>query len=200
MEVLCWLFCGKGKKCKHENYETYPDSAIDGLNSDWINDSILATQRPSSRLIKEFELPKVFRELKILSIFNLEEPGEHAHCGDGIHADSGFSYYPEEFNSAGIKFFNFGWQDHSSTKIDFILKIMKSMDMCIARGERVAVHCHAGRGRTGLIICSYFIYKEGMTADEAIKLFKSKRSGALRGSGQKRSLKEFEKCKIDQKS
>ena len=28
---------------------------------------------------------------------NLQEPGEHPFCGDGIHEKSGFSYYPEEF-------------------------------------------------------------------------------------------------------
>jgi len=52
-------FCG-GKSCKHENYLTHPGSAIKGLNSDWITSDILAMQRPSSRIIKEFEITKEF--------------------------------------------------------------------------------------------------------------------------------------------
>ena len=33
--------------------------------------------------------------LKIGMIVNLQEPGEHALCGDGIIAEVGFSYNPE---------------------------------------------------------------------------------------------------------
>jgi len=54
-------FCG-GKTCKHENYLSYPNSAIKGLNSDWITNNILATQRPSSRIIKQFDIIKQFKE------------------------------------------------------------------------------------------------------------------------------------------
>jgi len=57
---LC-KFCG-GKTCKHENYLTYPNSAITGLNSDWITNNILATQRPSTRIIKEFNIIKQFKQ------------------------------------------------------------------------------------------------------------------------------------------
>ena len=33
----------------------------------------------------------------INAILNLQEPGEHPSCGDGILPRSGFSYLPEEF-------------------------------------------------------------------------------------------------------
>ncbi|TPX71446.1 hypothetical protein SpCBS45565_g01033 [Spizellomyces sp. 'palustris'] len=52
-------------------------------------------QRPSTRLISEYKLTSKFRQLGIGSIFNLEEFGEHASCGDGIELTSGFSYLPE---------------------------------------------------------------------------------------------------------
>jgi len=38
-----------------------------------------------------------FERKGINAILNLQEPGEHPHCGDGILAQSGFSYLPEEF-------------------------------------------------------------------------------------------------------
>jgi hypothetical protein len=38
----------------------------------------------------------IFHRANINAIFNLTEPGEHPHCGDGI-LDSGFSYTPELF-------------------------------------------------------------------------------------------------------
>ena len=40
---------------------------------------------------------------------------------------------------------------------------------------RVAVHCHAGLGRTGLFIASYLIYKFRMTAKDAIYYIRDKR-------------------------
>ena len=32
----------------------------------------------------------------------------------------------------------------------------------------VAVHCKAGLGRTGTVICAYMMHEAGMTAEEAI--------------------------------
>jgi hypothetical protein len=44
---LC-QFCG-GEECDHENYlkNKRQPNAIEGLNSNWITDNILAMQRPS---------------------------------------------------------------------------------------------------------------------------------------------------------
>lgn len=39
----------------------------------------------------------------ITAIFNLTEPGEHPHCGDGLEASSGFPYLPETFMREGSK-------------------------------------------------------------------------------------------------
>ena len=44
-------------------------------------------------------------------IVNLQEPGEHALCADGIHDEIGFSYNPEEFQAKGISTYNWYWED-----------------------------------------------------------------------------------------
>lgn len=64
-------------------------------------------------------------------ILNLQEPGEHPHCGDKIHKKSGFSYYPEEFQSQQIDFYNFGWPDFTATGLKLILRIIKIMEFAI---------------------------------------------------------------------
>jgi protein tyrosine phosphatase domain-containing protein 1 len=51
-------------------------------------------QRPSERLIKEYALYARFKELNIKTVLNLQEPGEHPYCGDGIIPTVGFSYVP----------------------------------------------------------------------------------------------------------
>lgn len=103
---MCY-FCG-GKSCKHENWKNNPRNpkGLDGLHSDWITKDILATQRPSSRIIKEYGLVDRFKKSHIGAIFCLQEPGEHPHCGDGIHESSGLSYLPEEFNERIITITN----------------------------------------------------------------------------------------------
>lgn len=186
-------FCG-GKSCHHENHANHPSPAIKGLHSDWITNEILATQRPSTRLIKEFDIPKLFRENYIFSIFNLQEPGEHPYCGDGIEKNSGFSYQPEDFYKEGIYFYNFGWRDHTATQNPTIFRVVKTIDYALQNGKRAAFHCHAGRGRTGLIICAYLIYSNHMTAEDSIALFQGRRFGkALTNTEQLQTLKGFEK-------
>ena len=76
------------------------------MNCDWITNDFLATQRPSSRIIKEYNICEQFKEHHIYAIFCLQEPGEHPYCGDGIHEDSGLSYYPEEFYKSKDSLFN----------------------------------------------------------------------------------------------
>lgn len=40
--------------------------------------------------------------MNIGAIFNLQEPGEHAKCGDGVLKESGFHYLPETFFNSKI--------------------------------------------------------------------------------------------------
>lgn len=91
---LC-QFCG-GKGCKHEDWTQCKRPAIKGLNSNWINNDIVASQRLSARLIKEYDIVAQMKELKLGTIINLQEPGEHQHCGDGVIEKVGFSYDYEE--------------------------------------------------------------------------------------------------------
>jgi hypothetical protein len=192
VKFIC-RFCG-GKSCKSEDWTRHPSPAIQGLHSDWITDEILATQRPSTKLINEFHITKSFTDNFIFSIFCLQEPGEHPYCGDGIQTQSGFSYDPEEFYSKGIYFYNFGWQDHCTTENSNILKICKTIDFAMLDGKKAAFHCHAGRGRTGLIIAAYLIYKNNLTSKDAIVQFQSRRFGkSLTNSDQVETLKKFEK-------
>ena len=49
-------------------------------------------QRPSTRIIKEYGIVDQFLRNNIVAVFNLQEQGEHPHCGDRIDEVSGFSY------------------------------------------------------------------------------------------------------------
>jgi protein tyrosine phosphatase domain-containing protein 1 len=118
------------------------------------------------------------------AIFNLQEPGEHPSCGDGIDDKVGFSYNPEVFNNSGIAYYNYHWQDLKVTNSKQVLMICQQMeDFTQKKGQRIFVHCHAGQGRTGIICASYLFYAGvANSAEHAIRLFKEQRlsSGALK--------------------
>ncbi len=168
-ETFICVFCG-GKNCKHEDYRNHKNPAIEGLNSDKIDDNIYASQRPSNSLIKEFNLISKFKELNIGFIVNLQLPGEHPYCGPIDKLDeSGFSYSPSLFESEGIKVGLFGWKDMNiPNSLNHMLEIVKAMYYYIhCEKKKVLVHCHAGYGRTGITIACYKIFDECITAEIA---------------------------------
>ena len=150
MSALHCLFCG-GADCKYENWlnwlhDSDHPNALDGLYSNWINNEIIAMQRPSTRLIKIFDIIAQFKELGIKAVFNLQIPGEHKKCGDGIEYESKFAYLPEIFMDNLILYFNFGWTDMNVPSFDIAIRMAQVMAHVIENEGKVAVHCHAGLG------------------------------------------------------
>ena len=189
--LMC-MFCG-GKECNHENYLTHKGQvAIEGLNSDQIDENIFASQRPSNILIDKFDLITKFNEKKIGLIINVQRAGEHPYCGpnEGLDKESGFTYSPSKFESKGIKVKLCGWQDMGVPEsLDFMLDIVKEMYHYINfENKKVLVHCHAGYGRTGIVIACYKIFSEHTTAENAIKEIRAKRKQCIQKSTQ------FEYC------
>lgn len=52
--------------------------------------------------------------------------------------------------------------------VDFI-------DDVVSSGEKILVHCHAGRSRSVCMVARYFMVKMGMTSHQAITKIKEKR-------------------------
>ncbi|KAJ3159783.1 Protein tyrosine phosphatase domain-containing protein 1 [Geranomyces michiganensis] len=196
MSAIHCFFCG-GKDCKWENWKPWADkpgsnNAIDGLYSNWITPNILAMQRPSTRLMAAFGLPAAFRAAGLASIFNLEEAGEHAACGDGIELSSGFSYLPEAWMDAGVFYYNFGWQDMNVPDFSHMLSIAQVMAYALEDCQKIAVHCHAGLGRTGLAIACYLVYGLNMDSNKAIALVRKNRPLSVQTRKQALFVQQFE--------
>lgn len=94
-QALLCTFCG-GASCKLEDYRTNTKlpNALNGVHSNWITNNIVAMQRLSERIIAAHNVYAQLKEKNIMTVLNLQEPGEHASCGDGLVGHCGFSYFP----------------------------------------------------------------------------------------------------------
>ena len=189
--LQCSMFCG-GKQCKYENPAKMKseEMAINGLYSSWITPDILATARPSTEVIKKFDVIGQFSQTGIKSLINLQHPGEHSSCGFGLEPVSGFSYVPEDFMKEDIFFYNFGWNDYGVRSLESILDMVKVMSFALKEGK-AAVHCHAGLGRTGVLIACYLVFSERIGAEEAIHKVRSNRPKAVQTRGQIQCVIDF---------
>ena len=184
-----------GKSCRHENWLLQKDgsNAFKGMHCSWVGDHCLAMQRPSTRINTQHGIPPAFAAAGIKAIICLQEPGEHQHCGDGIHASSGLSYTPEEFMKHDVSFYHFPWRDMDVPDIDTAMRIAQVMTFTVDNGGKVAVHCHAGLGRTGLVIACWLVLGGvASSAAAAVSFVRRYRRGALQTRKQVRFVHEFE--------
>ncbi|KAG0001345.1 hypothetical protein BGZ65_003571, partial [Modicella reniformis] len=84
------------------------------------------------------------------------------------------SYSDQRFHGRVIRF---PFPDHSPPPFQLIHPFCEDVSDWLhsTAGNVVAVHCKAGKGRTGVMICAFLVHC-GATADEAIKLYGEKRT------------------------
>ncbi|XP_070687562.1 protein tyrosine phosphatase domain-containing protein 1 [Pempheris klunzingeri] len=190
-KLLCLLACG-GIDCRYEGPECWRlnQQVIRGLFSSWVTDSIIAMARPSNHLIEKYNVIEQFRKLNIRSIINMQVPGEHAHCGQPLDPESGFTYSPQIFMDNDIYFYNFGMPDFGVSSLVGIIDGVKVLAFAVREG-RVAVHCHAGLGRTGVLIACYLIYTLRISPSEAIHYVRIKRPRSIQTRAQINQVFDF---------
>ncbi|XP_058265451.1 protein tyrosine phosphatase domain-containing protein 1 [Hemibagrus wyckioides] len=191
--MQCSIGCG-GRACKYEDPSRWSEDqqAIRGLYSSWITDNLLAMARPSTEIIKRYNIIKQFQRCGLRTVINLQRPGEHADCGNPLEPESGFTYLPETFMEAGIYFYNFVWNDYGVASLTAILDMVKVMSFAMHEGK-VAVHCHAGLGRTGVLLACFLLFTSRMTANQAILTVRSKRPNSIQTRGQLACVRNFAK-------
>jgi protein tyrosine phosphatase domain-containing protein 1 len=197
--IHCTIGCG-GAKCKHEDWSHCRSlrnfhPAIEGLNSSWVSDSVIASQRPSTSLFLKYLLVAQLRAKNVTGVFNLQEKGEHSSCGpDGIYASTGYSYDGEaDLMRHGVSYYEFPWPDMTAPDCDIVLRSVQVMDYHVRSKGKVLVHCHAGLGRTGLMIACFLIYSQKMTSEAAIQQVRLHRPGSIQTSSQTQFVMDFEK-------
>lgn len=193
LDAICKIGCG-GPDCKHcdpcRGRSEPITSAIDGLNASWVTHNCIACTRPSTRLIEKYDIIAQFMKHGVTCVYNLQSPDEHADCGDG-NIDNQWSYDPEAFIAANVSVRCYGWPDFGCPTYEHMLRMVRDMATETDRGGRVLVHCHAGHGRTGLLIACWLVFASGYTPAEAITLVRLRRAKAIQTAGQAAMIKGF---------
>ncbi|CAG5055294.1 unnamed protein product [Parnassius apollo] len=155
-----------------------------------VTDDILAMARPSTASIAARNIIQQFHSWGIRTVINLQTPGEHASCGPPL-TSSGFTYDPTIFMANDIYYYNFAWSDYGEASLSGLLDMAKVVSFALDEG-RVAIHCHAGLGRTGVLIACYLVYALRVRANDAIRLVRKKRPRSVQTSGQILCVQQFE--------
>ena len=72
---------------------------------------------------------------------------------------------------------HFPFEDHNVPHLDKIIFLSKNISTFLSshKSNVVAIHCKAGKGRTGLIVCCFLLYsKLCKTAEEALHFYGNK--------------------------
>lgn len=98
-----------------------------------------------------------------------------------LRSEAGAAYDPARFGGAVA---SFRFADHNPPPLALLTAACGDVDAWLAADERnvVAVHCKAGKGRTGVVIAAYLL-RAGLAASagEALRAFGDRRSADGKG-------------------
>jgi cell division cycle 14 len=91
------------------------------------------------------------------------------------------NYNSNIFEEKNIKVVDLYFEDYSVPSIELIKKFMNIVNIT-KHSDKIAIHCYAGLGRTGILICIWLIIKLNFKPAEAIAYIRIMRPGSIMGS------------------
>ncbi len=92
---------------------------------------------------------------------------------------------------AGFEKLHLPIRDFSAPKLRQVERFVKFVNEMNARAIGVVVHCGTGSGRTGAMLACYLVSK-GLTAEEAIRTVRKKRSSYIETQEQEEAVRRYE--------
>ncbi|XP_021905399.1 phosphatidylinositol 3,4,5-trisphosphate 3-phosphatase and protein-tyrosine-phosphatase PTEN1 isoform X2 [Carica papaya] len=136
------------------------------LDMSYITERILAMSFPAERMRAMYRNPL----WQVKSVLDMRHPGHYKIFNLCIEE----AYDPLHFHGRVERF---PFDDNHVPSIHMIKLFCESVYSWLVRDPKniAVVHCMAGKGRTGLMVCAYLVYC-GMSAEEALQLYAHKRT------------------------
>ena len=99
-------------------------------------------------------------------------------------------------NDAGLMNVHVPVPDMTPPSTEQIETVLATVDRAIRTDMGVAIHCTAGKGRTGTMLAAYFV-AQGVPAEDAIARVRKLRRGSVETDEQEQAVREFEAHRAD---
>jgi atypical dual specificity phosphatase len=96
----------------------------------------------------------------------------------------------QTIEAAGLDFLHLPTVDMTSPSQEDIARFVRFTQDAIAKGSPVAVHCLAGRGRTGTVLACFLVSK-GKAAQDAIRIVRELRPGSIETADQEKAVHTY---------
>ncbi|PJZ51767.1 dual specificity protein phosphatase family protein [Leptospira adleri] len=107
----------------------------------------------------------------------------------------------EEYKKQGLDVYYCPVLDQTAPLLEQTIPALKWMDQALSKKEKLLIHCVGGLGRSGTLAAAYTIWKEKVTASEAISMVRESRSErAIESKIQEEFLSDFETVVLNDKS
>lgn len=143
------------------------------LDLTYVTPRIIAMGFPSESVEAAYRNP--FKEvLRFLDSFHKDHYKVYNLCSERGYDPSKF------YNRAEV----FPFEDHNAPPFELILAFCQNVQQWLAADEKniAVIHCKAGKGRTGLMICAWMLFsKEWSTANDALTFYAAMRTYNKKG-------------------
>ncbi|KAM0055448.1 putative phosphoric monoester hydrolase [Helianthus debilis subsp. tardiflorus] len=157
------------------------------LDMSYITPRILGMSFPAERMMAIYRNPM----WQVKEVLEMRHRGHYKVYNLCIEED----YDPSHFNGCVERC---PFDDNHVPPLPLIKQLCESVHSWLSSDPKniVAIHCMAGKGRTGLMVCSYLVYT-GMLAEEALQVYADKRTTNNLGvtiPSQRRYVNYWQKC------
>ncbi|MBM9501220.1 isochorismatase family protein [Leptospira sp. 201903071] len=125
----------------------------------------------------------------------LKEGITHVLCllTENEFAEYGVKDLKNEYKNSGLNVYHCPVLDQTAPLIEQTIPVLEWMEQSLSKKGKLLIHCVGGLGRSGTFAAAYSIWKEKMSAGEAISLVRESRSErAIESKIQEEFLSNFE--------